>query len=50
MAPILFHGLSQLGLPVVCPEMAQCSPLLLNQRREETAPTPGGELMFDLVF
>ena len=28
MAPILFHGLSQLGLPVVCPEMAQCSPLL----------------------
>jgi hypothetical protein len=28
MAPILFHGLSQLGLPVVCLETAQCSPLL----------------------
>jgi transposase len=39
MAPILFHGLSQLGLPVVCVESRQARPTRRSNRWRPTRPT-----------
>jgi hypothetical protein len=41
MAPILFHGLSQLGLPVVCVEMNVVEPLGPSGPPASTAGAPG---------
>jgi hypothetical protein len=39
MAPILFHGLSQLGLPVVCIESRQAYQALKSLATHKTDPT-----------
>jgi transposase len=47
MAPILFHGLSQLGLPVVCVESRQAyqarptRPIAMTREGWRTWPAPG---------
>ena len=45
MAPILFHGLSQLGLPVVCVESRQAYQALKSLATHKTVLSRRGSLL-----